>query len=310
MNTPFFYEGIKNILLISAILAMIVCLYKIRNLRQLISEEVKKRIFPRLAMELSVDKDINISGLYLQNESLFPVKDIEIEDVSLELDDYGFMQKFILRFEDIGALRPKARVKLRFKVLNDQKEFLPNVTDSIMPHLISPDFKARVRFSNFENNRFCAVMLKKKDIFYPKEVLLMDEVKKDNMNGFTLVEIMIVVAIIAMLAAIAIPNLLRARMVANESAAQATLKTISNAAEMYASTTTGVYPDNEAWLTGIAPPYLSRPYCDQTISGYIYTCDFQIGGYTITAAPSDCHRSGNHIYELNTGAVITPTDCT
>lgn len=53
--------------------------------------------------------------------------------------------------------------------------------------------------------------------------------------GFTLVEIMIVVAIIALIAAIAIPNLLRARHNANETAAIGNMKTIVNAMEEFRS---------------------------------------------------------------------------
>ena len=55
-------------------------------------------------------------------------------------------------------------------------------------------------------------------------------------KGFSLIELLIVVAIILIIAAIAIPNLLRARMAANESSAVASIRTITTAEVTYFTT--------------------------------------------------------------------------
>jgi type IV pilus assembly protein PilA len=53
-----------------------------------------------------------------------------------------------------------------------------------------------------------------------------EELRQDKIKGFSLIELLIVVAIILIIAAIAIPNLLRARMAANDSSAAASVHTI------------------------------------------------------------------------------------
>ena len=97
-------------------------------------------------------------------------------------------------------------------------------------------------------------------------------------KGFTLVEIMIVVAIIALLAAIAIPNLLRARISAQEAAASAALHTLA-AAEIQWRATNASY----ATLDQLGPAgavLTLPPYIDATLE----TGAKQ--GYTFTAVPN------------------------
>ena len=121
--------------------------------------------------------------------------------------------------------------------------------------------------------------------------------------GFTLVEIMIVVAIVVLLATIAIPNLLRARLSANEAAAVASLKTISWAAQTYRTSNPG-YPDNLSELSTSAPQYVDAVLGSGLKQGYNFTLTGEANSFNVTAYPMTPNVTGVRSFFVDTSGVI------
>ena len=128
---------------------------------------------------------------------------------------------------------------------------------------------------------------------------------RSRKRGFTLVEIMIVVAIIVLLAAIAIPNLLRARLNANEATAIAAMKTMSTAMESYrAAQTPPTYPAAITSLNGSTPPYIDNVLAGGLKSGYNFSLSGATNTFSCTATPQTVNVTGSRSFFVDHSGVV------
>lgn len=137
---------------------------------------------------------------------------------------------------------------------------------------------------------------------------------RNKQKGFSLIELLIVVAIILIIAAIAIPNLLRSKIAANQASAVGSLRTLNTACIAF-STSYGSFP---AALSNLGPvgsggtasstsaDLIDSVLAAGTKSGYVFA--FGPGAsnqsYTITATPITAATTGQNMYFTDQSGVI------
>ena len=142
----------------------------------------------------------------------------------------------------------------------------------------------------------------------------------NKQNGFSLVELLVVVAIILIIAALAIPNFMRARMAANEASAVESVRIINTAEAQYNSTygigfegTLANLGGTPTTCSGTGASSTSACLIDEVLannaanggkSGYTFTMGGGGAGYTVLGLPITPGQSGQRAFCSDQAEVI------
>ena len=130
-------------------------------------------------------------------------------------------------------------------------------------------------------------------------------------RGFTIIEILVVVAILAMLASVAVIQLLRARITTNEQLGLNSMRAVMKASQFYFIIQQRYPPD----LTALGLPASNPPYIQPDLigngstvakQGYVFTYT-QVGGgsgFTLLADPQTAGTTGTRHFYVDQGGVI------
>lgn len=139
----------------------------------------------------------------------------------------------------------------------------------------------------------------------------------DKQKGFSLIELLIVVAIILIISAIAVPNMIHAKIAANQSSAAASLRTIDSASAAYSSSYQDGYPGSLAVLgppaggaTCNAAGLIDAVLVTGSKSGYVFT--WNIGSAQVAPAnvPAGCPAGYTDMYSVTADPFGFPTGTT
>lgn len=138
-------------------------------------------------------------------------------------------------------------------------------------------------------------------------------------SGFSLIELLIVVAIILIIAAIAIPNLLRSKMSANEASAGGSMRIFINCTITYQASNPNVgFPDTIVELGPVSgggngcldPVLTAAANGGASKNGYLFTylptnnVGGVNGGFSVTAFPLRCARTGTRSFFVDETGIL------